>query len=188
MIKGKLPSQVMAFYSDLSLSQPRRQIIALIVYTALILACGCEKMKGAEGGTVMNEKEFSQSDFQKLRWIEGTWRGSDGGKEFFYEGYRFLNETAIEIVFYTDASLTKISGKGMVKLSEKAIINGDESSSWISTSLDERSVHFAPKRNVRNSFSWEKESADVWIARLIDTDAQGRRTEKVYRMERYKAQ
>ncbi len=40
-------------------------------------------------------KEFSQSDFQKLRWLEGTWRGSDGGKGAFYEGYRFIDDTII---------------------------------------------------------------------------------------------
>jgi hypothetical protein len=84
--------------------------------------------------------------------------------------------------------LSKISGKGMVRLSDKSIINGAGSTFWAATSVDDRSIHFAPKQNVSNYFSWEKESNDVWLARLKNVDSQGGQIETVYRMERYKPQ
>ncbi len=71
-----------------------RLITAIFVCIAVIVANNCKTQKGIEGSAVMR-KEFSQSDFQKLRWLEGTWRGSDGGKGAFYEGYRFIDDTII---------------------------------------------------------------------------------------------
>src|SRR5678815_1410977 len=34
-------------------------------------------------------------DLQKLRWIEGSWRGTGGGVPPFYERYRFENPTTL---------------------------------------------------------------------------------------------
>ena len=39
-----------------------------------------------------SESQFSGSDFQKLRRLEGSWRGSNGGQNAFYERYHFVNE------------------------------------------------------------------------------------------------
>jgi len=161
-----------------------RLLSTSFICIALIGGTGCKTRKSTEGSAI--KKEFSQSDFQKLRWLEGTWRGSAGGKDGFFEGYRFINDTAIEIEFFADSTLSKVNGKGMVKLADKAIINGGGSTFWAATLVDDRSVHFAPMQNVSNFFSWEKESQDVWIARLKNTDSLGKQIETVYRMERYK--
>jgi len=183
----KLRDQAVTLCSDLVTRHLGRLITAIFVCVAVIVANSCKTQKGVEGSIVMG-KEFSQSDFQKLRWLEGTWRGSDGGKGAFYEGYRFINDTTIEIEFFTDSTLSKINGKGMVRFSDKSIISGAGSTFWAATSVDDRSIHFAPKQNVSNYFSWEKESNDVWLARLKNVDSQGRQNETVYRMERYKPQ
>ena len=183
----KLRDQAVTLCSDLVTRHIGRLITAIFVCVAVIIANSCKTQKGVEGSIVLG-KEFSQSDFQKLRWLEGVWRGSDGGKGAFYEGYRFTNDTTIEIEFFTDSTLSKTNGKGMVRLSDKSIINGAGSTFWAATSVDDRSIHFAPKQNVSNYFSWERESDDVWLARLKNVDSQGKQTETVYRMERYKPQ
>jgi hypothetical protein len=183
----KLRHQAMTLCSDLVTGHLGRLITAIFVCVAVIVANGCKTQKAVEG-SIVTGKEFSQSDFQKLRWLEGAWRGSDGGKGAFYEGYRFMNDTTIEVEFFTDSTLSKINGKGMVRLSDKSIINGAGSTFWAATSVDDRSIHFAPKQNVSNYFSWERESNDVWLARLKNVDSQGRQIETVYRMERYKPQ
>lgn len=170
--------------SDLTTSHAAR-LTAIIVCAAIIVASSCRTRQGPEG-SVIKGKEFSQSDFQKLRWLEGTWRGSAGGEGAFYEGYRFINDTTIEIEFFTDSTLSKSNGSGMVRLSDNSIINGAGSTFWSATSVDNTSIHFAPKQNASNYFSWEKESNDVWHARLKNVDSQGRQIETVYRMERYK--
>src|SRR5262245_28887902 len=93
-----LRDQAAALCSDLVTRHSCRLITAIFVCIAVIVVNGCETQKDTEGSTVM-KKEFSQSDFQKLRWLEGTWRGSDGGKGAFFEGYRFINDTTIEVEY-----------------------------------------------------------------------------------------
>src|SRR5215475_16189391 len=186
MKHAKPRNRAAALFSSLVALHSGRLLTAIFVCIAVIGGTGCKTSKSTVGSAV--KKEFSQSDFQKLRWLEGTWLGSAGGKDGFYEGYRFINDTAIEIEFFADSTLSKINGKGMIKLSDKSIINGAGSTFWAATSVDDRSIHFAPMQNVSNYFSWEKESQDVWIARLKNFDSQGKQIETVYRMERYKPQ
>jgi hypothetical protein len=73
-----------------------------------------------------------RSDFQKLRWLEGTWRGSDGRQNVFYERYLLVNDTTIEIQYFgKDQTLSQIKRKGSVSFSNGAILHRDESGGWI---------------------------------------------------------
>jgi acetyl esterase/lipase len=135
----------------------------------------------------VSESRFSQSDFQKLRWIEGAWRGSDGGPNAFYEIYHFVNDRTIEIQYFgNDETLSQIKRKGSVSLLNGAILHRDESGIWAATSVDGKSIHFEPKENANNSFSWERQSSGLWLARLRILDPQGKQHEEVYRMDRVK--
>jgi acetyl esterase/lipase len=135
----------------------------------------------------LSESQSSRSDFQKLRWLEGAWRGSDGGQNAFYESYHFVSDTTIEIQYFgKDETLSQIKRKGSVSLVNGTILHRDESGVWAATSIDDKSVHFAPRENADNSFSWEQESPDLWLARLEIPDPQGKQNEKVYRMDRVK--
>jgi dienelactone hydrolase len=95
----------------------------------------------------LSERQFSRSDFQKLRWLEGAWRGSDGGQNAFYESYHFVDDRTIEIQYFgRDETLSQIKGKGSVSLLSGAILHRDESGVWAATSIDNKSVHFAPAK------------------------------------------
>ena len=135
----KLRNRAAALFSGLVALHLGRLLTTIFVCIAVIGGTGCKARKSTEGSAV-TKKEFSQSDFQKLRWLEGTWRGSAGGKDGFYEGYRFINDTAIEIEFFADSTLSKVNGKGMIKLSDKSIINGAGSTFWAATSVS-RFIH-----------------------------------------------
>jgi hypothetical protein len=57
---------------------------------------------------------------------------------------------------------------------------------WSATKLDDSQVEFAPKEKATNSFIWQKESEDVWLARMMVKDDKGKPIETVFRMERIK--
>jgi hypothetical protein len=67
----KLRDQAVTLCSDLVTRHLGRLITAIFVCVAVIVANSCKTQKGVEGSIVIG-KEFSQSDFQKLRWLEGT--------------------------------------------------------------------------------------------------------------------
>jgi hypothetical protein len=155
-------------------------LILASVFIATTTTCGRAQLSG-------EKKEFSKADLQKLRWIEGTWRGSENGQGGFYERYRFANDDVLENESLgPDLTSPKNGDKGRVYILNGQILHRGGSMVWTATAVDDKSIHFAPKENASNSFSWEKESSDVWIARIKFTDSQGKPVENVYRMERVK--
>lgn len=123
---------------------------------------------------------FTKSDFKKIQWLEGAWRGSGEGVEPFFERYHFTNDDTIEIEFFSDAALKNLTKKATIKLVDGEIKYGKSTASR----LDDKSIDFVAKDY---SFSWETESADVWIARLYSPTPEGRKLSMLYRMERIKS-
>ena len=159
-----------------------KSLILIMAATFLAAAATCGLTQSAD-----EKKDFTKADLHKLRWIEGTWRGSENGKGGFYERYRFANDDLLETESLgPDLTSPKTGDKGSVYVSNGQILHRGGSMVWTATAVDDKSIHFAPKENASNSFSWEKESSDVWIARIKYSDSQGRPVENVYRMERVK--
>jgi hypothetical protein len=122
---------------------------------------------------------FPKSDFKKIQWLERAWRGSGDGVEPFFEKYHFTDDQTMEIEFFSDATLKNLTKKESVTLVDGEIRYGKSTAS----KLDDKSIEFVAKEY---SFSWETESADVWIARIYTPTQEGRKLARTYRMERIK--
>lgn len=147
-----------------------------IVPIVFILACSTN----TQSTDSPPQTSFTTSDFKKIQWLEGAWRGSGDGVEPFFEKYHFTSETTIEIEFFSDAGLKNLTKKENITLVDGKIVYGDSTASR----LDDKSIDFVAKDY---SFSWETESADVWIARLYSPTREGRKLARQYRMERLKS-
>ena len=126
---------------------------------------------------------FATSDFAKLKWLEGTWRGSAAGQEPFFERYRFVNDSTIEISYYRDSTLAHESGTGRVYLTVGRIYHTTGPGRWGATRVDSSGIYFIPQVNARNTFAWAFKSADTWTATLR-SGATGRETVTVFEMKR----
>jgi hypothetical protein len=80
---------------------------------AVLLLCGCqsgEQSKSAQATDAAGQPaavaRFTIADFQVLRYVEGDWRGSGPGADAFYESYRFTNDSTIEMIAWSDSTLT----------------------------------------------------------------------------------
>ena len=134
-----------------------------------------------------SKTKFTKSDIEKLRWIEGSWRGSDGnGGLTFYENYHFVGNEIVIKSYAQDSTFTKTKRQGRVYLLNGEIIHKSEGMLWSATKLNDSQVEFAPKKKATNSFIWQRESADVWIAKLMFNDETGKQKEVAFRMERIK--
>lgn len=123
--------------------------------------------------------------FGRLRWIEGKWRGQAAGGQPFYEGYMFLNDSTLRTYSYADSSATTASDSGDIVLRDSAVTTGSHGMQWVVTEFDSNRVHFAPVRNVRNSFTWVREGKDRWMAYLRTPVAGDKPAgETVYTMDR----
>jgi hypothetical protein len=130
-------------------------------------------------------KRVSADELKKLRWIEGAWRGTGDVEKPFFERYRFENETTLAVESFPDETLGKTDDVTRFELRDGVFGNGGDGSRWAATALDDDSVTFSPVAKARNTFRWQRESADVWKAVLDYPASEGKPArQRVYRMER----
>ena len=159
----------------------------LLAVFCLSAACASSQQPGIP--TPPQPKTISTAELAKLRWIEGSWRGTGDVDKPFFERYRFENDSTLVTESFADETFSKVTETSVFSLKDGHFGNEGEGSRWVATALDEKSITFAPVVKARNSFRFERESDNVWIATLNwpATD-KAPANQHVYRMERIKRQ
>jgi len=129
-------------------------------------------------------KTISAADLKGLRWIEGWWRGTGDIDKPFYERYKFENDTTLVVESFADEKFDKVTDVSRFELKDGHFGSASEVAGSVATALDDNSITFEPLGKAKNSFRWQRESADAWKAVLNWRDADGTPKERVYRMER----
>lgn len=155
-----------------------RVITSAVLLVLLFAAC-----KRVPNANRSGAKNFSPADISKLRWIEGTWRGSGVDQAPFFERYRFENESTLAVDSFPDEKLDKVEDTSRFELKDGRFGNG----SYVASSIDNNGIDFEPLANAKNSFRWERVSDKAWKATL-KWPAEGNKParERVYNMERIK--
>jgi len=161
--------------------------------TAGLLICVLLVVGGSAGKTAARQDQpkptpakLTAADLKKLRWIEGTWRGTGGEKPFF-ERYRFENATTLASDSFENEKLEKVTDTTLFELKDGEFGGGNEGFRWVVTAIDDSSITFAPVTKARNWFVWRRDSKDSWTAILgwpASADKPAR--ERTYKMERIK--
>jgi hypothetical protein len=132
-------------------------------------------------------KKFTTADLQKLRWIEGTWRGTGDTNKPFFERYRFEGDSVLAVDGFEDATLKKITETTRFELKDGEFGGGNEGARYVAIAIDDRMIEFGPAVKVKNGFRWEHESKDVWKATiLLPAKADKPARQLVFKMERVK--
>lgn len=105
-------------------------------------------------------------EFRRLRWIEGSWRGSGDGQAPFYERYRFADDSTLIVDSFPDSTLASVTESTRFELRGGRLGNASTTTRWVASRLDGRAVDFVPEVGVRNTFTWRYESRDSWWALL----------------------
>jgi hypothetical protein len=133
-------------------------------------------------------KRITTEDLQKLRWIEGSWRGTGKDQPPFFERYRFENDSVLAVDSFEDETLKKVTDTTRFELRDGEFGGGSEGSRYVATALDDNSITFDPVLKARNSFTWRRESKNSWTAILKWPATKDKPAgERVYNMERWPA-
>ncbi len=163
----------------------------LLVFLALTLGLGCagRSSSNSKDQTQTPSAKLTPADLQKLRWIEGSWRGTGVNQSPFFERYRFEGETTLAVDSFEDEKLAKVTDTSYFNLENGEFGGGGEGSRYVAVALDDNSITFDPRIKARNSFIWKRESKDAWTA-IIKWTATGDKPagERVYNMERWPKQ
>ena len=148
---------------------------------AILLCVVCLGGWAAQSATP-KPRPLAASDLEKLRWIEGSWRGTGGGVPPFFERYRFENPFTLVVETLENDKVTSTS---RYELRNGELGSGTDASRAVATALDDSSVTFAFAAPNRGGFKWERVNDKQWRA-VITWPASPNRAagERVYVMER----
>lgn len=136
--------------------------------------------------------QITEADIAKLKWLEGTWKGTDGKKPF-YQTIRFAGTTMV-VESFADESMSKVAETSRFELKngEYGHTVGDQRSAV--SSITENSVQFVPAAILPgnpvkgSSFRFERKDDGTWNA-ILEVPATSSRpaSENAYKMEPWKA-
>lgn len=165
-------------------------ILSLIISTVFLGSlAGC-----ARSSTPTNETQsaaapaptpitVTAADLVKLRWIEGSWRGTGVTQPPFFERYRFENDTTLVMEELDDQNQQTVKSTTRYELKNGRFGTGEA----VATALDDKGITFSPMNKNRNSFRWQTESKDVWKAILtLPATDRAPAKETIYMLERMK--
>ncbi len=165
---------------------PRKLRTAVLAVIAVVVAsASVSATASAQSQRILPKARFGAGDLKKLRWIEGRWSGSAPGQKPFFEQYRFVNDSTLEISYFGDSAFTRTNGGGRVYLSVGRVYHVSGPSLWGASHIDADGAFFVPERNASNSVSWSFQGPDIWIATLRSS-ATGQEQVTVYQMRRIK--
>jgi hypothetical protein len=122
--------------------------------------------------------KVSLAQFQKLRFLEGKWRGT-GYKSPFYEVYRFVNDSTIEMGSADEPTFAKMKPGSRIVLRGGSVYSEEGGkSNYAVTKVDQDGYRFTAI-NRPGFFVWRSVNADEWTA-LVGNGT-------VYRMYRLKS-
>jgi hypothetical protein len=154
------------------------KLLQISIAFAVVLFIPCHS-------TSAQTNKFTTADLQKLRWIEGSWRGTGDVDKPFFERYRFEGDSVLLVDAFADATLTKVNDTTRFELKDGEFGGGSEGDRWVAKSIDDHAIEFVPAVNVRNSFRWERISKDLWRATIMYPATKDKPArQRVYQMER----
>ena len=158
----------------------RRFVCGVVVFLA-VAACRGESAGGSDS---KSPATVSLTEFRTLGWLEGRWVGEEPDGNPFYEEYRFKDDSTMGSWAYADSVATAANDSGEIRLRRGQVTSGNDLIAWVVTSLDERTVQFAPLHGARNSFTWTRGSGAGWVASLHwPADGSQPAKDVVYQME-----
>jgi hypothetical protein len=126
----------------------------------------------------------SVADFQTMRWLEGTWRGTGGGVDPFFERYRMLDDTTLLRQSFSDSTLATVSDSARIVLRGNMVVEPAHAPAWRATSFDSVSWRFESIERAGHAFTWRRDTPDRWTAILESRTAAGSPQERTYTLER----
>jgi hypothetical protein len=173
----------------------RIRLLPIILTSGLVLVtvAGCARstpvnpaQKASTQSPSPSPKAINAADLTKLRWIEGSWRGTGDEQSPFFERYKFENGSTLVVETLADETLSKVTDVSRFELKDGHFGSGTNESGSVATALDDNSITFQPLGK-GNSFRFQRESENSWTAILNWTDKAGAPKERIYHMVRWAA-
>ena len=154
----------------------------MVFRTAAVLACVVCLGGWANQSQALKPRALTGAELQKLKWIEGSWRGTGGGVPTFYERYRFENATTLIVETLEN---DKVKDTSRFELKNGEFGSGADPSRSVATALDDTSITFANVGRIGSGWKWERMNDNQWRAVIFWPASANRAAgERIYTMDR----
>lgn len=162
-------------------------LLLTIFLMSVASAVGCQTSRtdtaNAAAAPSATPGKFSEANIAKLKWIEGTWRGTSEKQPPFFERYHFEGTTMI-VEGLADETLQKVNETSRFELTNGEFGHTEGNSRSAASTITDTAVQFIPVTGAKNSFRFEKQNDGTWNA-IIEWPANGDKAARtiIYKME-----
>jgi hypothetical protein len=168
--------------------------IRVAALAALIVAVGACGERGANDDAANAAQAAPETEdarpatvtaeqFASMSWLIGEWRGSGGQYPAFYESYRSVNDSTIQMKAWADSTFAVATDSSEIAWRAGAVrSSSDGKVQNVLVGISADSLHFAKVTGQGGDFVWARETADRWTAVIGPARAGGEPT--IYRLER----
>lgn len=167
-----------------------RAMIGLLIVPLVLVGYGFRSSRGPLNQAPQTPvvKKFTAADLAKLKWIEGTWRGTGDIEKPFFERYRFEDASTLLVDSFPDDKVTVVENTTRFELKAGQFGNGGDGGLWAASLIDDQGITFEPIAKAKNSFRWQRDLNGSWIAILKWPAGDGKPArQRIYKMERWPA-
>lgn len=139
----------------------------------------------ADPSATVEPVRVTPAEFRQIEWLEGAWRGTGAEVDGpFFETFEMVNDSTLAIRVYADSALTQRESTGEIVLTGGQVLHRSGPNEWVATAFDRSRLHFEPRGNVPNNFTWTRTSPSSWTAVLRYPQEDGTTRDVVYDLER----
>lgn len=167
------------------------QMMALAALLVAVHACGDPEADDAAAGAAPAGTEsgtarpapVTAEQFASLSWLIGEWRGSGGRYPSFYESYRRLNDSTIQMRAWADSTFAVATDSSEIAWRAGVVqSSGGGTVQNVLVRISGDSLHFAKVTGQGGDFVWARETPDRWTA--VIGPARAGEEPTIYRLER----
>ena len=155
----------------------------IVLLAVLTLGCSSgDRGQEAEADSGPVPVAVTLDEFRQLQWLAGTWLGSGGAYPAFYEEYRVVDDSTIQMRAFADSTLTTTTDSAWIELRSGTLGKRGSGRSYVVVAVSPDSIRFAPPGDSMGGHSFTRRSADEWTATLHPSSPGGQAT--IYTMRR----
>jgi hypothetical protein len=152
----------------------------LLLFVISVVSCNdAKEEKKAEEQPATETAQYAKMDLQKIKWIEGKWKGLYNGKPF-YEIYTFVNDSTLEsLSYHWDGKDSSKTSRSYVHYKNGFYYLGDKDNYKV-VSITENEIKMLPNVEANNDVLWKRRDSTGWDA-ILKAPSQT----NTYNMERF---
>ena len=159
-----------------------RITVALTIILSACSSAETEQQTPAAVVTPPAADSVTLDEFRQVQWIAGAWHGSGGSYPSFFEEYRFIDDSTIQMRALSDSTFSVATDSSRIEWRNGVVHSRGNDRGYIVIALSSDSIRFIREGASSGGHTFRRASADEWTATLHPDNSSGQPT--VYVMRR----